>query len=155
MGDKLAPHSHTTRGQADAPAPPSTSSQGATAQDQELAPVKEVEASAEGVGSSVMEQVQQVEKMEDLHRVQQIARELVEACQLGEGAMAKRVMLLEVSMPGGEGSVKVRLRRDGDGIEVRLRGSDAQTTSLLRKHQQSLRDEGARRGVVFKKIEIV
>lgn len=121
----------------------------------ETSPTPPPEPASEGVGSSAMEQVQQVEKMEDLQRVQQIARELVEACQVGEGESARRVMLMEVSVPGGEGSVKVRLRRDGDGIQVRLRGSDAQTTELLRKHQQSLRDEGARRGVVFKKIEIV
>ena len=83
-----------------------------------------------------------------------LATQLVKACAVGKDQRARKVMLLDVDLPG-QGQLRVRITRDGDGVNVRLRASDERTRQLVKAHAGQLRDEGARQGVVFKHIEVV
>lgn len=91
---------------------------------------------------------------QDVRAVVQMAEQLVKACSVGHDARARKVMMLDVEVPG-KGEMRVRLTRDGDGVNVRLRASDDATRTWLKAHQGNLRDEAAKQGVVFKRIEVV
>lgn len=90
----------------------------------------------------------------DVQQIAQMAEQLVKACSVGEDKIARKVMMLDVEVPG-KGQMRVRLTRDGDGINVRLRANNDSTRSWLKAHQGRLRDEAASQGVVFKHIEVV
>lgn len=100
-------------------------------------------------------EVEQSSMPKDVEQIQALTEMLVKECRLGEGKqMAKRVMLLDLSVPG-KGDVRVRVMRDGDGVQVRFRAADKQTAQWLHDHKEKLRDQGHQRGVVFKRIEVV
>ena len=84
----------------------------------------------------------------------QIAKQMVQACHVGEDARARRVALLDIHVPG-RGQVRVRMRQGMHGVEVRMRASDDALRSLLSARRDQLRHGAADRGVVFSTIEVV
>lgn len=89
----------------------------------------------------------------DRQAVVQLVEKLVRSCQVGQDQKARRVMLMEVELPG-RGTVHVRLQQQRQGVEVRFRARDEATAQLLRTHQGQL-EEGLRgRGVEVNRISI-
>ena len=86
--------------------------------------------------------------------VRALANKLVDACQVGQDQQARKVMMLDLRVPG-RGNIRVRLRQEGNGISVRMRADNDELKSLLRAHQGSLRDAANERGAPFARIDIV
>jgi hypothetical protein len=121
----------------------------------EARPIEGVQqADASASRAQDVEDASQAASPQDVQQIAQMAEQLVKACSVGEDKIARKVMMLDVEVPG-KGQMRVRLTRDGDGINVRLRASNDSTRSWLKAHQGRLRDEAASQGVVFKHIEVV
>ncbi len=116
-------------------------------------PVEQVSGEAEQLPAEI-EDVQETSSPQDVRQVAVMAEQLVQACHVGQDKLARKVMMLDVDVPG-KGQMRVRLTRDGDGVNVRMRASDESTRSWLKAHQGQLRDEAAARGVVLKRIDVV
>ena len=84
----------------------------------------------------------------------ELANKLVRACQVGTDQQARKVMMLDVRVPG-RGSIRVRLRQEGNGISVRMRADNDELKALLRKHQGAMRDAAHEQGVTFSRIDVV
>lgn len=78
---------------------------------------------------------------------------LVEALHVGRDARARKVMLLDVQVPG-RGGVRVRLRRRGQEVEVRLRADNDELRRELGQRREALRESARQRGVIFASIEV-
>jgi hypothetical protein len=103
------------------------------------------------------EQVKEAAPSADTARaeeVRQLAERLVEACETGIDQQGRQVMMLDVQVPG-RGGVRVRLRKQGDGVEVRLRADNAALGELLRARQGTLRDGMSERGITLSRLEVV
>lgn len=85
--------------------------------------------------------------------VRRLAEQLVESCQTGLDQQGRQVMMLDMQVPG-RGCVRVRLRRQGDGVEVRLRADNPALGELLRARSGELRDGMAGRGVAISRLEV-
>jgi hypothetical protein len=85
--------------------------------------------------------------------VRRLAERLVESCQAGLDQQGRQVMMLDLQVPG-RGCVRVRLRRQGDGVEVRLRADNPALGELLRARSGELRDGMAGRGVAISRLEV-
>lgn len=86
--------------------------------------------------------------------VAKIARELVDKAQLGTDTAGRQIMMLELQVPG-RGQIRVRLRRRGDGFELRMRPQNQELARDLRQERYQFRQAAAGRGVTFSSIEIV
>ncbi len=86
--------------------------------------------------------------------VDTVVQEMVEACYVGEDAQARKVVMLEIALPG-RGMVRARIRREKDGIHVRLRAKDPSTKELLRSHKDELLQGAKARGVDLKGVDVV
>ena len=89
----------------------------------------------------------------DRQAVVQLVDKLVRSCQVGHDHKARRVMLMEVEIPG-RGQVHVRLQQSSQGMEVRFRARDEPTAQLLRAHQGQLEEGMRQRGVEVQRITI-
>ncbi|WP_430687893.1 hypothetical protein [Lujinxingia sediminis] len=99
------------------------------------------EARSEGVGEGPAELGEIVEAM-------------VKAAQAGEDAQGRKVMFLELDVPG-RGTLRVRLLKEHDGYAVRMRASDeGLARELLSAQSEMVRGAGAR-GVRFNAVEVV
>src|SRR5690554_23380 len=86
--------------------------------------------------------------------VAKIARELVDKAHLGTDTSGRQIMMLELEVPG-RGQIRVRLRRRGDGFELRMRPQNPELARDLRQERHHFREAAAGRGVTFSSIEIV
>lgn len=84
----------------------------------------------------------------------QISREILQALRRGEDAQQRRVVFLEVRIPG-LGDLRIRLRRDGDSVSVRLRADNDGLAREVRAELSSLREAGAARGIHFTNLEVL
>lgn len=103
-------------------------------------------AKAEGAG--------EMQRSEMREQVAELARKLVEKAHVGQDAAGRRVMLLDLQVPG-RGNVRVRLRRRGEGFEVRMRAENSDLARDLRRERETFRQTAAERGVQFSSIDIV
>lgn len=99
-------------------------------------------------------QLKEVAKSAESAPTQHIAREIVETLHVGHDAQARKIMLVDVQIPG-KGNVRIRLRRQGDNIEVRMRTQDQDLARTLRAGRDELREAGQKKGVNFTSIEVV
>lgn len=90
----------------------------------------------------------------DRAEVAQLANKIVEAFYVGQDARAKKIVMMDVNVPG-RGSVRVRLSKTGDSVDVRMRADNEDLARLLRAHREDLRESGASKGVNFANIEVV
>lgn len=84
----------------------------------------------------------------------QMAGEILRAVQVGEDGQARRVVFLEVQIPG-HGDLRVRLRREGGGLEVRIRADNDRLARLVREHSDTLRGRAREKGVEMTSIQVV
>ena len=84
----------------------------------------------------------------------QISREILQALRRGEDAQQRRVVFLEVRVPG-LGDLRVRLRREGDSVSVRLRADNDGLARAVRAELPQLREAGAARGILFAHLEVL
>lgn len=84
----------------------------------------------------------------------EVARQIVEAVQVGEDGHSRRVVFLDVTVPG-RGEVRIRLRRDGGGMEVRMRAGNDALARSLQEGAEELRHRGAKKGIQFTSIQVV
>ncbi|WP_133621695.1 flagellar hook-length control protein FliK [Bradymonas sediminis] len=87
-------------------------------------------------------------------QVAKIARALVEKTHIGTDSAGRQVMLMELEVPG-RGQIRVRLRRRGEGYELRMRPENQDLARDLRQERDTFRESAARNGVSFSSIEIV
>lgn len=90
----------------------------------------------------------------DRAEMAQLANKIVQAFYVGQDARAKKVVMMDVNVPG-RGSVRVRLSKTGDSVDVRMRADNEDLARLLRAHREDLRESGASKGVNFANIEVV
>ncbi len=90
----------------------------------------------------------------DRAEMAQLANKMVQAFYVGQDARAKKVVMMDVNVPG-RGSVRVRLSKTGDSVDVRMRADNEDLAKLLRAHREDLRESGASNGVKFANIEVV
>ncbi|RAL23938.1 hypothetical protein DL240_07260 [Lujinxingia litoralis] len=84
----------------------------------------------------------------------EVVEQMVRAAQVGEDAQGRRVMFLELEVPG-RGMLKVRLLREHDGFSVRMRASDeGLARDLLRWKGEMVRAAGER-GVKLNGVAVV
>ncbi len=86
--------------------------------------------------------------------VAELARKLVERAHVGRDASGRQIMLLDLQVPG-RGNVRVRLRRRGEGFELRMRPENEDFARDLRREREHFRQSAAENGVEFTSIEIV
>ncbi|QDG51520.1 flagellar hook-length control protein FliK [Persicimonas caeni] len=86
--------------------------------------------------------------------VAELAKQLVERAHVGRDASGRQIMLLDLQVPG-RGNVRVRLRRRGDGFELRMRPENEDFARDLRREREHFRQSAADKGVDFTSIEIV
>ncbi|MFP4597539.1 MAG: hypothetical protein ACLFVJ_04755 [Persicimonas sp.] len=94
------------------------------------------------------------QRSEMREQVAQLAQKLVEKAHVGQDAAGRRIMLLDLQVPG-RGNVRVRLRRRGDGFELRMRPENQELARDLRREREHFRESAAHSGVEFSSIEIV
>lgn len=87
--------------------------------------------------------------------VEVVAREILQAARFGEDDRTRRVVFLDVTVPG-RGDIRIRLKRDGSGgFEVRLRAGNDSLGRTLQHGSDELRRRGQRQGVRFSSIRVV
>ena len=86
--------------------------------------------------------------------VSEVAAEIVKAIRVGEDQQARRVLFLDVTVPG-HGELRIRLRRDGGGLEVRIRADNDGLARLMRENQEALRQAGKEKGMEMTSIQVV
>lgn len=84
----------------------------------------------------------------------QVAKEIVQAVRVGEDAQARKVVFLDVTVPG-RGDVRIRLRRDGGGMEVRMRADNDALARSLQQGVGQLREEAAKKDLQFTSVQVV
>ncbi len=85
--------------------------------------------------------------------VHHVARQILRALRVGADQNARKVVFLDVTVPG-HGDLRVRLRRDGDGFEARLRADNDGLARLLHAHTDDLRDAARDNGVHFTSLQV-
>lgn len=85
--------------------------------------------------------------------VEQIVDRMVEAVHVGQDERARRVVLIDVVVPG-MGRLRARLKRTRQGVEVRLRAEAPELTRLLRGQRAEIMDTARARGIEMTKVEI-
>ena len=86
--------------------------------------------------------------------VTQVAREIVEAVYVGQDSQQRQVIFVDVTVPG-RGDVRIRLRRDGGGMEVRMRADNDALARTLQQGVRELREEGQKKDIEFTSIRVV
>jgi hypothetical protein len=135
---------------------PAERRRGEEAREGEALPVEGVVGAGAGAGGAEAAPVKEAAPTADTARaeeVRRLAEQLVESCQTGLDQQGRQVMMLDMQVPG-RGCVRVRLRRQGDGVEVRLRADNPALGELLRARSGELRDGMAGRGVAISRLEV-
>lgn len=112
----------------------------------------QVDAAAQGSEAAARVEAARMDGGEE--SLEGIARQIVKAVQVGEDAQARRVMFLEVTVPG-HGDVRIRLRRDGGGMEVRMRADNDGLAQTLRQYSGRLRSGASEQGLRLTSIQVV
>lgn len=86
--------------------------------------------------------------------VEEISRRILEAVRVGRDQEARRVVFLDVSVPD-QGEVRIRIRREGGGVGVRMRADNDALARRLRQGTEQLRTRGADEGIEFNSIRVV
>lgn len=86
--------------------------------------------------------------------LQKLINKMVEKVQVGEDARRRKTVILQVEVPG-RGQVHVRLRKDGEAYDLRMRATDPSFAHALRSEQGELRRQGSEKGLRFARIEVV
>jgi hypothetical protein len=111
-------------------------------------------AGAEPTGTSKAEAAAPSDRTEQRAQVAELARKLVDRAHVGQDASGRQIMLLDLEVPG-RGNVRVRLRRRGEGFELRMRPENDEFARDLRHEREHFRQSAAEGGVDFSSIEIV
>lgn len=104
-----------------------------------------------GVGEAAPNTGADPAKKEEL---QKLISKMVEKIQVGEDARKRKTIIMQVEVPG-RGQVNVRLRKDGDSYDLRLRAKDPSFAHALKSEQGELRRMGAEKGLRFTRIDVV
>ena len=86
--------------------------------------------------------------------IEELMTRLLEKMQAGEDARGRKTLVLHIDA-GTQGRVAVRMKRDGDGYNVRLRPSDPDFARRLEDAQGDLRRSASKRGLRFTQIDVV
>lgn len=79
---------------------------------------------------------------------------MLERLQTSEDARARKTVVMQLDA-GARGRVAVRIRRDGDAFEVRMRATDASFGDELRAHQGDLARAASKKGLRFSRVEVI
>ncbi|MBA2662362.1 MAG: flagellar hook-length control protein FliK [Bradymonadaceae bacterium] len=90
----------------------------------------------------------------DRAELAQVVDKIVQAFFVGQDTRSKKIVMMDVQVPG-RGSVRVRLSRSGEQVDVRMRADNVELARLLRTHREELREAGTRAGITFASIEVV
>lgn len=93
-------------------------------------------------------------RAEQREQVEKIARALVDKAHIGTDISGRQIVMMELEVPG-RGQIRVRLRRRGEGFELRMRPQNQELARDLRQDRGHFRQAAAKRGVTFSSIEIV
>ncbi len=85
--------------------------------------------------------------------VENLMTQMVEDGQLTQDEDGRRVMLMRLNVPG-RGDVRVRMWHKPEGLDLKLKATDASTERLLRTNADQLRQGLADRGVRLSKLEV-
>lgn len=115
-------------------------------------------AEAQGVDApqdaSPVEQAEQAGPASDAHEtIARLSREIVEACHVGQDQRQRKVVMLDVQLPG-RGRIRARLRHSASGVEVRLRADNPELSALLKRHKGALHERARERGLSLSRVEI-
>ena len=86
--------------------------------------------------------------------IDEVARRIVDAIRVGEDDQRRQVVFLDVTVPG-RGEVRIRLRRDGGGMEVRMRADNDSLARSLQEGADDLHEKGRDEGIEFTSIRVV
>lgn len=86
--------------------------------------------------------------------LEEITKEILTALHVGEDQQARKVIFLDIQIPG-HGDLRVRLRREGGGLEVRFRADNDALARMMRQHSESLRGQAKAKGLHLTSIEVV
>ncbi len=110
------------------------------------------------VGESIGDtrQARQTENTEGASSpIDEVARRILDAVRVGHDGQARRVVFLDITVPG-RGDVRIRLRRDGgDGFEVRMRADNDALAQTLQRGTSQLRAQGRDNGIDMTSIRVV
>jgi hypothetical protein len=90
----------------------------------------------------------------DVETIRRLAAEVAKSVKVGVDRAKRQVVLMDVEVPG-RGTVHVRLRRQGERFDVRLRADDHGLARMLRRHRDDLRQAGDDAGVSFGELRVV
>jgi hypothetical protein len=90
----------------------------------------------------------------DVETIRRLAAEVAKSVKVGVDRAKRQVVLMDVEVPG-RGTVHVRLRRQGERFDVRLRPDDHGLARMLRRHRDDLRQAGDDAGVRFGELRVV
>lgn len=93
-------------------------------------------------------------RVKDVERIREISRQIVDAVRQGRDQNRRQVVFVDARVPGG-GEVRIRLRRDGDAFEARMRADSDDLARTLRHHESELHDAARESDVTFSSIDIV
>lgn len=85
--------------------------------------------------------------------IARLSRELVEACHVGQDQRQRKVVMLDIQLPG-QGRIRARLRHSASGVEVRLRADTPALSALLKRHKGALHERARERGLHLSRVEI-
>ncbi len=97
---------------------------------------------------------QSAERATSSPAVEEIAKQIVDAVRIGEDSQARRVVFLDVTVPG-QGNLRIRLRQDGGGMEVRMRADNDALARSVRENVEGLRHQTKELGVNLTSIRVV
>lgn len=83
----------------------------------------------------------------------EIARKIVQAVRVGEDSRARKVVFLDVAVPG-RGEVRIRLRRQGAGMELRMRADNDALGRSLQEGLAELRRSCGQKGIHITSIQV-
>ena len=84
----------------------------------------------------------------------EMVRRIVDAVRVGQDAQARQVVFVDVTVPE-RGKVRIRLRRDGGGMEVRMRADNDALARSLQQGVGTLRDKAEDKGISFTSVQVV
>ena len=128
-----------------------------SSKDVQAAPADGMSAPAEAsevAGSDRAEGAQSARGTELREQVAELANKLVDKAHIGRDTAGRQIMLLDLQVPG-RGGVRVRLRRRGQGFEVRMRADNEELARDLRHEREHFRQSAADRGVQFSSVDVV
>ncbi|MFB6350465.1 MAG: hypothetical protein ABEN55_19065, partial [Bradymonadaceae bacterium] len=90
----------------------------------------------------------------EVERIRDLARQIVDAVRVGTDRARRQVVMVDAEVPG-RGQVRIRLRRDGESFETRMRADSEELARTLRRNEDTLRESAREDDVLFSSIDIV